>query len=116
MYQKKVIAISFAATLLAAHMVEAGGRGNSAEPWIDSTRIDTQRSIVTVQGDRFGSATPSVYLGKQPLKVIESSDQEIVAELPANVGAASYRMVVITGSPTRISSAPFFTTILAARE
>lgn len=115
MDKQSVIAIFLAATLLAAHVVEAGGRGNAAEPWIDSTQVDTQRAIVTVRGDRFGSVTPSVYLGKRSLKVIESSDQEIVAALPADLSAASYRMVVITGSPTRISSAPFFTTILAVR-
>jgi hypothetical protein len=113
MYQKSLFAILFTSTLLLANAVQAGGRGRAAEPWIDATQIDAQRSVLTIQGHSFGSATPAVFLGKQPLKVRQSSDREIVADLPDSLSMTSYRLVVVTGSPTRVSSAPFFTTILA---
>lgn len=115
MYKQILFATLLGGTVLFTHSTHAGGRGGVgvSAPWIDSALIDAKQSVLTIQGHSFGRAKPSVFLGKLPLKIRESSDQEIIAELPDNLKTASYRLVVATGSLARNRSDPFFTTILA---
>ena len=115
MYKPLLFATFLGSAVLFTLTVHAGGRGSVPvpAPWIEATLIDSKQSVMKIQGRSFGQATPSVLLGKTSLKVKESSDLEIVAELPDNLKTASYRLVVITGSLARTRSEPFFTTILA---
>ena len=114
MYKQILFISLLSGTVLFANVAHGRG-GSTPAPWIDSTLIDTKQSVLTIHGRSFGPTTPGVFLGKLPLKVRKSSDLEIVAELPDSLKTASYRLVVVTGSTARISSEPFFTTILATR-
>lgn len=113
MYKQILFATLLGGTVMFTHSTHAGGRGGVPAPWIDHALIDAKQSVLTIQGHSFGQTMPSVFLGKLPLKVRESSDKQIVAELPGGLETASYRLVVATGSQARNRSAPFFTTILA---
>lgn len=115
MYKRVLFATLLGGTVLFTLSAHAGGRGGAgvAAPWIDSAQIDAKQSVLTIQGHSFGRTKPSVLLGKLPLRIRESTDREIVAELPDNLRTASYRLVVATGSLARNRSDPFFTTILA---
>lgn len=116
MYKHPLLAALLGSAILFIGTVHAGGSGSAQPPWIDSTQVNGKQSLLTIRGRGFGRPAPGVFLGKLPLKIRENSDLEIVAELPDSVEAASYRLVVVTGLPMRISSAPFFTTISANME
>ncbi|HQT30927.1 MAG TPA: IPT/TIG domain-containing protein [Thiobacillus sp.] len=116
MYKPPLLAALLGSAILFIGTVHAGGSGSAQPPWIDSTQVNGNLSLLTIRGRGFGRPAPGVFLGKLPLKIRENSDSEIVAELPDSVEAASYRLVVVTGLPMRISSAPFFTTISANME
>ena len=113
MYKHIPFAILLGTIALFANAVHAG-RGGS-QPWIDGTRIDVERSVLTIQGRGFGLTTPGVYMGKQLLRVQSASDQEIVAELPRGAGGGSYRLRVVKGRPPHSSSEPFFVAVPTAQ-
>ncbi len=87
---KKIIFTALLGSAALANSVHAGrGSGSPNDPTIDATLVDAKQSVLIIQGDHFGTTTPSVFLGKWQLKLKESSDENV-------------------------SSAPFFTTIFVA--
>ncbi len=112
---RKALFTTLLGTALLTNGVEAGrGNGSPNDPRIDATKVDSQQTLLTIQGDHFGSSMPSVVMGRWQLKVKTHSNQEIVAELPKGVSGNSYRMQVISGAPANASSEPFFTTLFTA--
>ena len=91
------------------------GRGSVAPiaPMITSASIDNGQRLLTIKGRYFGRDMPSVVLGDITLRVQQSADNQILAELPTGMKKASYRLTVAAGSALRINSDPFFATLLA---
>src|SRR5260370_38955678 len=83
---------------------------------IDSAVAELHGNILTITGDNFGNATPSVTLNDMSLTVISSSDTMIQARIPPHFSADSYPLEVSTGSgapfndsfpvPTRTNAPP----------
>ncbi len=83
---RKALFTTLLGTALLTNGVEAGrGNGSPNDPRIDATKVDSQQTLLTIQGDHFGSSMPSVVMGRWQLKVKTHSNQEIVAELPKGV-------------------------------
>ena len=106
------------ASLVLASAVQAGGRNargaiKPTVPMITSASINNGERLLMIKGRSFGSDMPSVVLGDRALRVQQSADNQILAELPAGMKKASYRLIVTTGSDFRVHSDPFFTTLLA---
>lgn len=106
-----------ASLALAATVQAAGGRNGGVKPpapTITSASIDPGQRLLTIKGRSFGRDTPpSVLLGDIALRVQQSTDNQILAELPAGMKKASYRLIVSAGSAVRVNAEPFFATLVA---
>lgn len=89
---------AIALAFLAATAQAAPSSGNAPPPslQIRSAEPDFQNSVITIQGENFGTGTPLVFLGSQQLAVISSSDTVIVASLPA-MPSGTYQLLVSGG-------------------
>jgi hypothetical protein len=92
--------LTAAALALLAAAAARGPAGLAAppRPSILAVRSDLVADTVTITGARFGTDAPPVALGGVPLVVISSSDDQIVAELPAGSSGANHRLVVGQGN------------------
>ena len=91
------VAAALALAAVAAGHVPAG-LAAPPRPNILAVRSDLVADTVTITGTGFGAEAPAVSLGGAPLVVISSSDEQIVAELPAGSSGANHRLVVGAGS------------------
>ena len=89
---------AYAAKTTAASSSASSSSVNQME--IDSAVADAHSNILTITGDNFGNATPSVTLNDMSLTVISSSDTMIQATIPPHFSAGSYRLEVSTGTGT----------------
>ncbi|MGH8659740.1 MAG: IPT/TIG domain-containing protein [Gammaproteobacteria bacterium] len=62
---------------------------------------------MVISGDNFGSATPTIRLANQVLKVKSFSANQVVVSLPANIQPATYGLTVSTSGAYRSTSARF---------
>ena len=93
----------------------AGGRGGTVPPTapaVTSASIEQGQRLLTIKGRSFGTEKPSVLLGDTALRVQQNTDNQILAELPAGMKTASYRLTVTGGPTMRVNSEPFFVTLL----
>jgi hypothetical protein len=80
--------------VLSAHPEQAFGEPRRAT--VLTTTIDQQTNLLTIRGENFGSATPTVRLAGNQL-VVDSyspSTQTVVAILPSTLAAGSYSLEV----------------------
>jgi hypothetical protein len=80
-----------ALTLLGAPVAQAasGHSSTSAKTLtrdvvITSATVDRERETVTFRGFNFGTRRPTVYCETSPLKVLRSSDEEVVVSVPVS--------------------------------
>ena len=85
--QTQVASRALAATKTATSSSSSSSSSHQME--IDSAIADTHSSILTITGDNFGNATPSVTLNDMSLPVISSSDTMITATIPPHFTAGS---------------------------
>ena len=79
------------------------GRGYVAPiaPMITSASIDNGQRLLTIKGRYFGRDMPSVVLGDITLRVQQSADNQILAELPTGMKKASYNSLSPLDQPGR---------------
>lgn len=84
----------------------AGGQGLSepTPPVVLKTAVDFKARVLVISGRHFGTATPTVKLAGDVLDVRRFSENEIVANLPRNIQAATYGLTVTSGSRYRSTS------------
>ena len=109
--------ILFVMGLGACGFATAGGRGNlePQPPMIIKTVVDMKENVLIITGRHFGATAPTVTLADQILDVRRFSEQEVVANLPQGLTAATYGVAVITGGRNRASSNLFGATLPAKR-
>ena len=110
------LAILSVSLALANTAQAAGGRSGTIAPTapaITSASIEQGQRLLTIKGRSFGTKKPSVLLGDTALRVQQHTDNQIVAELPAGMKKASYRLAVAGGPTVRVNSDPFFVTLVA---
>ncbi len=90
-----------------------GGRIMPPAPAITSASIEPGQRLLTIKGRSFGTEKPNVLLGDTALRIQQNTDNHILAELPAGMKKASYRLMVTGGSTVRVNTDPFFVTLLA---
>jgi hypothetical protein len=76
----------------------AQGVGNTPQATILSTTANTTTNpgTITITGQNFGSAVPSISLDGTPLQVASFTDTVLVAFLPNNLPPGSYQVEVVT--------------------
>lgn len=72
----------------------ASGRGSTPSPVIESAEHDPVQHRLILSGSYFGGTTPLVMLGEYRLEVSESTPNQVVAKLPLDLRAATYRLLV----------------------
>ena len=92
------IIMSCAALLAAALPAFSQGNGNSPQAAIllTTTNLTTNPGTITIKGQNFGSAIPTVTLDGLALEVASFTDTVVVAFLPNAVAPGSYALEVVT--------------------
>jgi Collagen triple helix repeat (20 copies)/IPT/TIG domain len=92
------IIMSCAALLAAALPAFSQGNGNSPQATIllTTTNLTTNPGTITIKGQNFGSAIPTVTLDGLALEVASFTDTVVVAFLPNAVAPGSYALEVVT--------------------
>ena len=100
------------AGLTVSNMAAAGKGGfpTPLPPMIVKTAVDTQEKALIITGRNFGATMHTVMLADQVLDVKHFSEHEIVANLPRDLVAATYGVIVTTAGQNRANSNPFSTT------
>ena len=109
------LAILSVSLALANTAQAAGGRSGLVTPTapaITSASIEPGQRLLMIKGRGFGTEKPSVLLGDKALSVQQNTDNQILAELPAGMKKASYRLTVAGGSTVRVNADPFFVTLI----
>jgi len=114
-YTQKIITNSFLliAGLTVGGVATAGGRGSYTPlpPMIVKTSMDTQEKTLIITGHNFGTTAPTVMLADLALDVKRFSKNEIVANLPHGLAAATYGVSVTNSGKNRASSNLFSATL-----
>ena len=82
------------ASFSTAYAQPPSAKTNPVELVVTSATANLATDLVTIDGVNFGSARPVVRLGTQNLTVASWSDTQIIATLPADLPAGTYRLVV----------------------
>ena len=109
-----LLAISLTGGVIACGITTAGGRGTPVPPppMIVKTAVDAQEKVLIITGRNFGATAPTVILTDQVLDVKHFSENEVVANLPHGLTAATYGVTVTTNGRNRVSSNLFSATLL----
>lgn len=86
----------------------------SLPPVIQSTTVDFNNNVMVITGRNFGSAPPIVRLADYVLKMKRFSANEVIVSLPPGLRPATYRLMVSTYGPHKVSSDSFSTALFAA--
>jgi hypothetical protein len=98
--QFRVIVLPFQLVFLAASTAWC-----STPPVIYSTGIDSATNQITISGNAFSpaGAAPTVILDNSQLTLVSFTDQSIMANLPSNLSAGSYRLSVTNSSSQTVT-------------
>jgi hypothetical protein len=84
-------------------------------PVILSTSVDFDDRVIVITGKEFGKTEPKVRLANHVLTVRSFTDARVVANLPADIPPATYRLTVSTGGANQTTSNPFNTALFASK-